>query len=79
MAKRRGNPNWGKRQFVGSVGATVTEFEKVARSLKLEPGEYVRSNRLRDWAQRNKNTKFVPESLLKAWGFVAECDSTEAA
>jgi hypothetical protein len=26
----------------------------------------------RDWARRNRNSKFIPEPLLKAWGFEIE-------
>lgn len=47
----------------------VTSFEDVAKELKLQPDQYLHSARLREWAQRNKNSKFIPESLLKAWGF----------
>ncbi len=76
MARRRGNPNWGRPEPIGRVVPVVTQFEQVVRELKLEPEQYVRSTRLREWVQRNKNSKFVPESLLKAWGFEAD---TEAA
>jgi hypothetical protein len=62
MAKRRGNPNWGKPEPIGPV---VKEF-------KLTPDQYVRSTRLREWARRNKNSKYIPEALLEAWGFEIE-------
>ena len=44
------------------------------KEFKLQPDQYLRSTRLREWARRNKNSKFIPESLLQAWGF--EIDST---
>jgi hypothetical protein len=74
MAKRRGNPNWGKFNYETPLPPTVTEFEQTVKKFNLQPDQYVRSVHLREWAVRNKNTKYVPESLLKAWG--VEIDST---
>src|ERR1700677_4802631 len=68
MAKRRGNPNWGKPEPIGPVVPTITEFEQVVREYKLTPDQYLRSTRLREWARRNKNSKYIPEPLLEAWG-----------
>ena len=59
MAKRRGNPNWGKP-------------EPIVKEFKLPPDQYIRSTRLREWARRNKNSKYIPEALLEAWGFEIE-------
>ena len=53
----------------GSVIPTVSAFEDAVRELKLRPDQYVHSKRLREWAWRNRNSKFIPESLLEAWGF----------
>jgi hypothetical protein len=72
MAKRRGNPNWGKPEPIGPVVPTVTSFEQVVKEFKLTPDQYVRSTRLREWARRNRNSKYIPESLLEAWGFEIE-------
>ena len=66
---RRGNPNWGKAVPSGPVVPTVTSFEEAVKQLKLQPDQYVCSTRLREWARRNRNSKFIPESLLQAWGF----------
>ena len=68
MAKRRGNPNWGKPKPIGPVTPTITEFEQVVHEYKLSPDQYLRSTRLREWARRNKNSKYIPEPLLEAWG-----------
>jgi hypothetical protein len=38
----------------------------------LVPDQYLRSSQLREWARRNRNSKFIPEPLLKAWGFEIE-------
>ena len=68
MAKRRGNPNWGKPEMMSPVVPTATEFQRVASDFNLQPDEYINSTQLREWASRNKNSKFIPETLLKAWG-----------
>src|ERR1700758_4578877 len=72
MAKRRGNPNWGKPEPIGPITPTITEFEQVVREYKLSPDQYLRPTRLREWARRNKNSKYIPEPLLEAWGFEIE-------
>jgi hypothetical protein len=72
MAKRRGNPNWGKPEPIGPVVPTVTSFEVIVKEFKLSPDQYIRSTRLREWARRNKNSKYIPEALLEAWGFEIE-------
>ncbi len=72
MAKRRGNPNWGKPEPIGPVVPTITSFEQVVKEYKLTPDQYIRSTRLREWARRNKNSKYIPEALLEAWGFEIE-------
>ena len=65
---RRGNPNWGKPVPFGLMVHSVSSFEEAVKKLRLKPDQYVHSERLREWAQRNKNSKFIPESLLLAWG-----------
>jgi hypothetical protein len=72
MAKRRGNPNWGKPEPIGPVIPVVTSFEQAVKEFKLTPDQYIRSTRLREWARRNKNSKYIPEPLLEAWGFEIE-------
>jgi hypothetical protein len=73
MAKKSATSTWGKpggmaRQAVPSI----TDFDRVTTEFGLNPEEYVRSTRLREWVQRNKNKKYVPERLLAAWGFEIE-------
>jgi hypothetical protein len=46
----------------------VSEFERVAARLSLDPDEYADSQELRQRAEKNKDARFVPERLLKAWG-----------
>jgi hypothetical protein len=50
----------------------VTSFEQAVKEFKLTPDQYIRSTRLREWARRNKNSKYIPEPLLEAWGFEIE-------
>ncbi|HWZ79264.1 MAG TPA: hypothetical protein VNX87_22160 [Candidatus Sulfotelmatobacter sp.] len=69
--KRRGDPNWGKPDS-GPVVPVVTEFEKTVDEYRLTPDQYLQSSQLREWARRNKNTKFIHEALLKVWGFEIE-------
>ena len=79
MAKRRGNPNWGKPEPIGPVVPTVTSFEQIVKEFKLNPDQYIRSTRLREWARRNKNSKYIPEALLEDWGFEIESTLAESA
>jgi hypothetical protein len=69
---RRGNPNFGKPVFFQP--AVPTEFEQVAIDLHLSETEYVSSASLRDWAKKNRNNKYVPASLLAAWGLRVDED-----
>ncbi len=52
-----------------SVIRPSSSFEQVVHDLKLQPEQYLGSAPLREWARRNKDSKFIPESLLQAWGF----------
>jgi hypothetical protein len=65
--RRRGNPDWGSGMPV-PIQPTLSEFERVVVRLGLEPHEYVASQELREWAEINKDARYVPERLLKAWG-----------
>jgi hypothetical protein len=57
------------RTFGSSASRGICVCEEAVKELKLQPDQYVHSQRLREWAWRNRNSKFVPESLLEAWGF----------
>ncbi|WP_158790363.1 hypothetical protein [Granulicella sp. L60] len=69
MAKRRGNPNWGKADQQGPVVIVPSSFEQIVEEFGLTPAQYISSARLREWARLNKNSKYVPEMLLEEWGF----------
>ena len=73
MAKKRGNPNWGKPELLpGPVGPT--SFEEIVRKLRLSPADYEGSLRLKEWARKNKDQKYIPDELLKLWGFEVKGD-----
>jgi hypothetical protein len=65
----RGNPNWGKDQTEAPVRCA---FELKVDELGLTPDLYLRSAELRAWAAAHKNTRYIPETLLKAWGLVPD-------
>jgi hypothetical protein len=67
----RGNPNWGKDQSEVAL-PTVCAFELKVAELGLTPDQYTRSMELRAWAFAHKNTRYIPETLLKAWGFIPD-------
>jgi hypothetical protein len=50
------------------VPAKPCAFERMVKQLGLHAGELVYSLPLREWAQRNKDYRYVPEALLEAWG-----------
>ena len=61
------------RRFTNPLGSSPpfsrSSFEEVVRELKLVPEQYPSSLLLRDWVLRNKDEKYVPSDLLKAFGF----------
>jgi hypothetical protein len=65
---RRGNPNWGKDS--PAKAAPVCAFDLKVSELGLTADQYIHSAELRAWAAAHKNTKYIPESLLKVWGLV---------
>lgn len=74
MVRRRGNPNWGKPEAPGPIVISPTMFEIAVEKFRLTPDQYVHSAQLREWARSNKNSKYIPEALLDAWGL--EVDSS---
>jgi hypothetical protein len=45
-----------------------TAFEIEAKRLKLLPAQYQTSVQLREWVRKWCRSRYVPESLLEAWG-----------
>jgi hypothetical protein len=75
MAKKRGNPNWGKPDVNTIPYTGATSFEEIAKKLCLSPHQYGNSVELRDWVQKNKDHKYVPSNLLELWGFEVQGES----
>lgn len=73
MAKRRGNPNWGKPEPFMLPGS-ISSFETVVKTLGLKPEQYEHSPELKDWVRKNKDQKYVPQDLLQVWGFTANSE-----
>lgn len=71
---RRGNPQFTNPGAIGPPGPSQSSFERVVEELNLSPSEYATSARLRDWVFRNKDQKYVPAELLKAFGFEVSSD-----
>lgn len=68
MAKRRGNPNWGK-PILDDLPIIPSRFELQVKQLGLadEPEQWAGSVELREWAKANRHSYFVPEKLLAEW------------
>jgi hypothetical protein len=77
LARKRGNPNWGRP--IAPAPVLATEFELRVRQLQLTPEMYVSSSELRAWCQQNRNRIYVPEWLLKRWGIKVELNFNDAA
>ena len=69
MAPQRGNANSNAPGAVNTPPLSASSFERVVDSLKLSPDQYQSSTELREWVLRNKDHKYVPPDLLKAFGF----------
>ena len=74
MAKQRGNPDWGKPDPTPPVTT-------VRRPSRKSLGNYVCLQRitniqlqLKAWVQKNKDQKYVPSDLLRAWNFEVKGD-----
>jgi len=68
------NKNWGQPLPVVPLPVQPTSFEVFVKSLKLQPHQYKTSPELKDWVRQNKDHKYVPLDLLRAWGFTVRGD-----
>jgi hypothetical protein len=68
LVKRRGNPNWGKPEPMLTT-PTISSFDALVKSLGLSPDEYADSKQLKELVRLNKDQKYVPQDLLRLWGF----------
>jgi hypothetical protein len=70
VARKRGNPNWGK--LAPHVPYVATKFEQQAWKLGLTEQTCATSEELRQWCERNKDRCYIPEWLLKRWGIAVD-------
>jgi hypothetical protein len=70
ILRNQRNSNWG--QAYGPSPITSTSFEEMVKQLKLAEKEYKNSIALKQWAQKHKDSKYVPQDLLEAWGIEAK-------
>jgi len=75
VAKKRGNPNWGKPEVKTTPYTGSTSFEEMVKKLRLSPPEYASSSELKAWVSKNKDQKYVPVDLLQAWDFEVKGDA----
>jgi hypothetical protein len=69
MALQGENRNSPRPGATNAPSFSGSSFERVVISLKLSPEEYASSTELREWVLQNKDHKYVPPELLKAFGF----------
>ena len=69
MVSQRGTQNSARSAATNPPPFSESSFEKVVDSLKLSPEQYQSSSELREWVLQNKDHKYVPPDLLKAFGF----------
>jgi hypothetical protein len=69
----RGNRHFTNPPAIAPL-ASHSSFEKVVEELALSPSQYLTSAELRDWVSRNKDQRYVPSDLLKAFGFEVKTD-----
>jgi hypothetical protein len=77
LARKRGNPNWGRP--IRPAPALATEFELRVRQLQVTSEMYTSSIELRTWCEQNRNRLYIPEWLLKEWGITVDSDFSGAA
>jgi len=53
---------------------SITKFEQEVARLGLVTSEYADSVELKVWCEANKNTRYIPEWLLKAYEMVTDWD-----
>ncbi len=69
MAPQRGTSDSNLPGPTNPPSVSESSFERVVDSLKLSPEQYQSSRALREWVLQNKDHKYVPPDLLKAFGF----------
>jgi hypothetical protein len=69
MSPQHGTSNSTRPAALNARPLLESSFERVVDFLKLSPEQYQSSPELREWVLQNKDHKYVPPELLKAFGF----------
>jgi len=72
MRRHHVNRNFTEPLAIGPIVFSPSSFERIVKVLKISPEEYRSSPKLKEWVRRNKDQKYVPMDLLKAFGFLVE-------
>lgn len=74
MPKKPAGPDSVGPRSPSPLGGNATSFESVVQALGLAPEDFLDSVRLKEWVRQNKDHKYVPPDLLKAWGLIPDLD-----
>jgi hypothetical protein len=74
MPKRNFGPEPVSSQSQSALDAKASSFDAVVKALGLAPKDFLGSAQLKAWVKQNKDHKYVPPDLLKAWGLVPDLD-----
>jgi hypothetical protein len=72
VARRRGNPTWGRGRPNPLQPRLATAFEVQVRKLGLNEQTCAKSEKLKQWCKGNKDRCYIPEWLLKQWAMAVE-------
>jgi hypothetical protein len=73
MGQKCGNPNWGRRPT--AIRSGLTEFEQLVAELGLKDDKaQLNSRKLRQWVVKYRNSRYVPEELLSAFGLTVHVE-----
>ncbi len=62
------------RRSPDALAANASLFDAVVQALGLAPEDFLGSAQLKAWVRQNKDDKYVPPELLKAWCLVPDLD-----
>jgi hypothetical protein len=74
MGRRPVNRNFTKPEAIGPIVFSPSSFERIVTALRISPEEYRSSSALKEWVRRNKEHRYVPPELLKAFGFQVDSE-----
>jgi hypothetical protein len=69
MRRHHVNRHFTKPEAIGPIVFPPNSFEQIVTALRISPEEYLGSPKLKEWVRRNKDQRYVPPELLKAFGF----------